>query len=95
MRSEAPRNLLSHGRIAKAPTTTDGAVLGQRSRGATRGCTAASGSISYSGLSDTQGAWVLSQVLGIRNQLGLVFDCTAAPSGNLSVFACDNDGSIY
>ena len=59
------------------------------------GCTATSGSVAYSGLSQYQASWVLSGILQFRDALRLPFDCAAASALNLTVWACDNDGKLY
>jgi hypothetical protein len=59
------------------------------------GCTASSGTIFYSGLPENQAIWVVGSILTLRNSHSLVFDCSAPTLGNLSVFGCDNDGSVF
>jgi hypothetical protein len=59
------------------------------------GCTASSGTVVYAGLPESQATWVLAAILSFRNSFGLVFDCTAPALGNLSLFGCDNDGTVF
>lgn len=59
------------------------------------GCVASAGTVSYTGITEDFTGWLFWNILGVEAQENLGFHCTSATSGNLSMFACDNDGSVF